>query len=118
MARGIQPPPRGHHGNAREIHMEEITRFDVTEHCGVRMVVVESEPLLPDPTVVVSYAQDFPTLWRERKRSCRRTEPWCLRDRTMPNRLPEVIRGLYSVTGQYRKAPPPDRIGPVTNFRA
>ncbi len=25
---------------------------------------------------------------------------------------------LCSVTGQYRKAPPPDRIGPVTNFRA
>ncbi len=38
--------------------------------------------------------QDFPTLWRERKRSCRHTEPWCLRDRTMPKRVQfSVYRG-------------------------
>ena len=33
--------------------MEHLTRFDVAEHNGVSMVVVESDLLPPDPSVVV-----------------------------------------------------------------
>lgn len=33
--------------------MEELTRFDVAEYGGVSMVVVESDLLPPDPSVVV-----------------------------------------------------------------
>lgn len=33
--------------------MEQLKRFDVAEHDGVKMVVVESELLPPDPAVVV-----------------------------------------------------------------
>lgn len=33
--------------------MERLSRFDITEHAGVAMVVVESELLPPDPAVVV-----------------------------------------------------------------
>jgi toxin CcdB len=33
--------------------MDGLKRFDVAEHGGVRMVVVESELLPPDPAVVV-----------------------------------------------------------------
>ena len=33
--------------------MEELSRFDVAEYGGVRMVVVESDLLPPDPAVVV-----------------------------------------------------------------
>ena len=33
--------------------MERLTRFDVAEYNGIKMVVVESDPLPPDPAVVV-----------------------------------------------------------------
>ena len=33
--------------------MEQLNRFDIAEYDGVRMVIVESELLPPDPAVVV-----------------------------------------------------------------
>lgn len=43
--------------------MEELTRYDVAEYNGVFMVVVESELLPPDPSVVViPMLPDYPAV--------------------------------------------------------
>ena len=43
--------------------MEELTRFDVAEHRGVFMVVVESALLPPDPAIVViPLLEDYPAV--------------------------------------------------------
>ena len=45
--------------------MEELRRFDIAEYNGVRMVVVESGLLPPDPAVVViPLLQDYPQVER------------------------------------------------------
>jgi toxin CcdB len=44
--------------------MEGLRRFDVAEHAGVLMVVVESELLPPDAAVVViPILPDYPAVW-------------------------------------------------------
>ena len=43
--------------------MDGLKRFDIAAHAGVRMVVVESELLPPDPAVVViPLLQDYPAV--------------------------------------------------------
>ena len=43
--------------------MERLTRFDVAEYNGIKMVVVESDPLPPDPAVVVvPLLSDYPAV--------------------------------------------------------
>lgn len=43
--------------------MERLTRYDVAEYNGVKMVVVESELLPPDPAVVViPILTDYPAV--------------------------------------------------------
>lgn len=43
--------------------MEDLSRFDVAEHGGVSMVVVESDLLPPDPAVVViPLLPDYPAV--------------------------------------------------------
>lgn len=43
--------------------MEELRRFDIAEHRGVAMVVVESDLLPPDPAVVViPLLADYPAV--------------------------------------------------------
>lgn len=43
--------------------MDSLNRFDVAEHAGVLMVVVESELLPPDPAVVViPLLRDYPAV--------------------------------------------------------
>jgi toxin CcdB len=43
--------------------VESLTRYDVAEHNGVQMVVVESDLLPPDPAVVViPLLVDYPTV--------------------------------------------------------
>lgn len=43
--------------------MERLKRFDIAEHLGVAMVVVESDLLPPDPAVVViPLLQDYPSV--------------------------------------------------------
>ena len=43
--------------------MEGLTRFEIAEHRGVAMVVVESDPLPPDPAVVViPLLPDYPAV--------------------------------------------------------
>jgi toxin CcdB len=43
--------------------MEELSRFDVAEYSGVSMVVVESDLLPPDPSIVViPLLPDYPTV--------------------------------------------------------
>ena len=43
--------------------MERLTRYDVAEHNGVRMVVVESDLLPTDPAVVViPLLKDYPAV--------------------------------------------------------
>lgn len=43
--------------------MEDLTRFDIAEHGGIAMVVVESELLPPDPAVVViPLLPDYPAI--------------------------------------------------------
>ena len=43
--------------------MERLTRFDIAEHDGVAMVVVESDLLPPDPAVVViPLLPDYPAV--------------------------------------------------------
>lgn len=43
--------------------MERLTRYDVAEYCGVKMVVVESDLLPPDPAVVViPLLADYPAV--------------------------------------------------------
>lgn len=43
--------------------MERLTRYDVAEYSGVKMVVVESELLPPDPAIVViPLLADYPAV--------------------------------------------------------
>jgi toxin CcdB len=43
--------------------MERLSRFDIAEHLGVAMVVVESDLLPPDPAVVViPLLPDYPAV--------------------------------------------------------
>jgi toxin CcdB len=45
--------------------MERLSRFDIAEHGGVLMVVVESDLLPPDPAVVViPLLPDYPAVQR------------------------------------------------------
>jgi toxin CcdB len=43
--------------------MEQLTRFDVAEYSGISMVIVESNLLPPDPSVVViPLVSDYPAV--------------------------------------------------------
>ena len=81
--------------------MERLTRFDVAEFNGVRMVVVESDLLPPDPAVVViPLLADYPAVKDLNPELVHDGKPWVLATRLIAAVRRSSLRRVGSVAGQ------------------
>lgn len=81
--------------------MERLTRFDVAEFNGVRMVVVESDLLPPDPAVlVIPLLADYPAVKDLNPELLHDGKPWVLATRLIAAVRRSSLRRVGSVAGQ------------------
>ncbi len=81
--------------------MERLTRYDVAEYNGVRMVVVESDLLPPDPAVVVvPLLADYPLVKELNPEIEHDGQRWVLATRLIASVRRSSLRRVGSVADQ------------------
>ena len=81
--------------------MERLTRFDVAEYNGIKMVVVESDPLPPDPAVVVvPLLSDYPAVKDLNLEVLHAGQRWVLATRLIAAVRRSSLRRVGSVADQ------------------
>ncbi len=81
--------------------MEHLTRYDVAEYSGVKMVVVESKLLPPDPAVVViPLLADYPAVKDLNPVLVHDGQPWVLATRLVAAVRRSKLRRVGSVADQ------------------
>ncbi len=81
--------------------MERLTRFDVAEYNGIKMVVVESDPLPPDPAVVVvPLLSDYPAVKDLNPEVLHAGQRWVLATRLIAAVRRSSLRRVGSVADQ------------------
>ena len=81
--------------------MERLTRYDVAEYSGVKMVVVESELLPPDPAIVViPLLADYPAVKDMNPEVMLYGERWILATRLIAAVRRSCLRRAGSVADQ------------------
>ena len=81
--------------------MERLTRFDVAEYNGIKMVVVESDLLPPDPAVVVvPLLSDYPAVTDLNPEVLHAGQRWGLATRLIAAVRRSSLRRVGSVADQ------------------
>ncbi len=81
--------------------MERLTRFDVAEYNGIKMVVVESDLLPPDPAVVVvPLLSDYPAVKDLNPEVLHAGQRWVLATRLIAAVRRSSLRRVGSVADQ------------------
>lgn len=81
--------------------MERLTRYDVAEYNGVKMVVIESNLLPPDPAVVViPLLADYPAVKNLNPVLTLEGQGWVLATRLIPAVRRSSLRRVGSVADQ------------------
>ena len=81
--------------------MEHLTRYDVAEYSGVKMVVVESNLLPPDPAVVViPLLADYPAVKDLNPVLVHNGQPWVLATRLIAAVRRTSLRRVGNVADQ------------------
>lgn len=81
--------------------MERLTRYDVAQYNGVKMVVVESDLLPPDPAVVViPLLADYPAVKHLNPELVFDGQRWVLATRLIAAVRRSSLRRMGSVTDQ------------------
>ena len=81
--------------------MERLTRYDVAEYSGVKMVVVESDLLPPDPAVVViPLLADYPAVKELNPVLVHDGQSWVLATRLIAAVRRSSLRRVGSVADQ------------------
>ena len=81
--------------------MEHLTRYDVAEYGGVKMVVVESNLLPPDPAVVViPLLADYPAVKDLNPVLVHNGQPWVLATRLIAAVRRTSLRRVGNVADQ------------------
>lgn len=81
--------------------MERLTRYDVAEYSGVKMVVIESDLLPPDPAVVViPLLADYPAVNDLNPVLVHDGQPWVLATRLIAAVRRSSLRRVGSVAEQ------------------
>ena len=84
--------------------MERLSRFDVAEYKGLKMVVVESDLLPPDPAVVViPLLADYPAVKDLNPARLHDGQPWVLATRLIAAVRRSSLRRAGSVADQADK---------------